>query len=261
MSADPENSHPVNVEMIADLACPWCYIGLVRLEKAVALRPMIDVRLQWWPYLLNPQLPKEGMDRQTYLRSKFGSDAQARQIYQRIKEAGAEEGIPFAFEKMTRTPNTVAAQRLILLAQSRNKGDVLIRALFRALFEEGADIGKTEALIALGEAVGIARADIEALFAGNDFGADIIRGHQRATMMGVQGVPCYLVNREHVISGRTSRRGSGRAPRRSTHGCRCLKFQAIISAQRQIRLPRPRRIRRPKLTLPFRPALWQKWGG
>lgn len=201
MSAPTPNRPPVAVEMIADLACPWCYLGLVRLEKAFALRPSIPVKLSWWPYLLNPQLPKEGMDRQTYLRAKFGGDAQAKQTYQRIRDAGAEEGVPFAFDKMQRTPNTVAAQRLILLAESQGQGLTLIRTLFKALFEEGVDIGKIEALTALGETAGMARPDMEALFAGNDFGADIIRGHQRANMMGVQGVPVYMIEREHVISG------------------------------------------------------------
>jgi len=201
MSATTNGTEPTIVEMIADLACPWCYIGLVRLKKAFALRPDIDVRLVWWPYLLNPQLPKEGMDRQTYLRSKFGGDAQAKQIYQRIRDAGAEEGIPFAFEDMPRTPNTVAAQRLILLARSQGSERLMIDTLFKALFEEGLDIGKQNVLLALGEKTGIERGVIEALFAGDDYGADIIRGHQRATMMGVQGVPLYLVNREHVISG------------------------------------------------------------
>ncbi len=201
MPTDIQSSPSVVVEMIADLACPWCYIGLVRLEKAFSLRPEIRVQQKWWPYLLNPQLPKDGMDRQTYLRSKFGGDAQARQVYQRIKEAGAEEGIPFAFDKMKRTPNTVAAQRLLLLAQDHGKGGALIRMLFRALFEEGIDIGKHEALAELGEAAGLDRQAVDALFAGNDYGADIIRGHQRATMMGVQGVPLFIVDNEHVISG------------------------------------------------------------
>lgn len=194
-------TYPILVETIADLACPWCYIGHVRLGKAMALRPKIKAQLQWWPYLLNPQLPKEGMDRQTYLRSKFGGDAQAKQIYQRIKDAGDEEGIPFAFDKMTRTPNTVAAQRLVLLAQKQAKAETLIEILYKALFEEGIDIGKQDALIELGDAAGMDRSEVEALFAGNEFGADIIRGHQRATMMGVQGVPVYLVDREHIISG------------------------------------------------------------
>ncbi|MGI9492654.1 MAG: DsbA family oxidoreductase [Geminicoccaceae bacterium] len=201
MPVDTQDIQPTIVEIIADLACPWCYIGLVRLEKAFALRPEIRAELVWWPYLLNPQLPREGMERQTYLRSKFGGDAQAKQIYQRIAAAGEEEGIPFAFDKMTRTPNTVLAQRLILLAQTKGKGAIMIRTLFKALFEQGIDIGKTDALLTLGETTGLERSDIEGLFAGNDFGADVIRGHQRATMMGVQGVPVYLVDREHVISG------------------------------------------------------------
>ena len=201
MPAETKSRQPVLVEIIADLACPWCYIGLVRLEKAFALRPEMTIDLRWWPYLLNPQLPKDGMDRRTYLRAKFGGDAQANEIYQRIRYAGAEEGIPFAFEKMTRTPNTVAAQRLVLLAESQGKGRAMIRKLFEALFLDGVDIGKTKALTALGEAVGLDPDAIEALFAGQDFSADIIRGHQRASMMGVQGVPVYLVDREHVISG------------------------------------------------------------
>lgn len=201
MPANAQGREPVLVEMIADLACPWCYLGLVRFNKARDLRPTIPVELRWWPYLLNPQLPKEGMDRQTYLRAKFGGDGQAKQIYQRIQTAGREDGIPFAFDKMTRTPNTVLAQRLILLAQTQGKGEAVIRALFKALFEDGVDIGKAKALIEQGEAAGMTRTDIEMLFAGSEHSADIVRGHQRASMMGVQGVPFYVVDREHVISG------------------------------------------------------------
>ena len=201
--ADPANEEgrPLHVEMIADLACPWCYLGLVRLDKARALRPTFNVELRWWPYLLNPQLPKDGMDRQTYLRAKFGGDASARTVYQRIEEAGRDEGMAFAFDRIRRTPNTVAAQRLVLLAQDCGVGDALIRTLFKAFFEDGIDIGDVTALRTLGEAVGIAGDDIDALFAGDAHSADIIRGHQRAQMMGVQGVPVYVVDREHVIAG------------------------------------------------------------
>ncbi|MGI9433326.1 MAG: DsbA family oxidoreductase [Geminicoccaceae bacterium] len=201
MPAATHDRQTVTVDMIADLACPWCYLGFARLDKARSLRPAIDVDLRWWPYLLNPQLPKEGMDRQVYLRSKFGGDTQAKQIYQRIEEAGREDGIPFAFDKMSRTPNTTLAQRLILMAQTEGKGEAVIRRLFQALFEEGVDIGKANELITLGEATGVEGSDIERLFAGSDHGADVIRGHQRASMMGIQGVPVYVIEREHVIAG------------------------------------------------------------
>ena len=201
MTEPADDKGAIQVEMIADLACPWCYLGLVRLDKATAMRPALSVKLSWWPYLLNPQLPKDGMDRRTYLRAKFGGDGNADQVYARIKAAGQEEGMAFAFDDIRRTPNTVAAQRLILLAQSRGLGDSMIRALFKAFFEDGVDIGDSDALVELGDAAGVARDDIEALFAGDAHSADIIRGHQRAGMMGVQGVPVFVVDQEHVISG------------------------------------------------------------
>jgi len=122
MDMQVDEQPTITVEMIADLACPWCYLGLVRLHKACALRP-------WWPYLLNPQLPKDGMDRRTYLRAKFGGDGNADEVYARIKAAGREDGLPFAFDKIQRTPNTVFAQRLVLLAQEQGKGEALIDAL------------------------------------------------------------------------------------------------------------------------------------
>ena len=201
MDMPVEKPTAVTVEMIADLACPWCYLGLIRLDKARALRPRLEVELRWWPYMLNPQLPKDGMDRRTYLRAKFGGDAEAGRIYERIVDAGRDEGMAFAFDKIKRTPNTVAAQRLILLAQDRGQADPMIRTLFKAFFEDGVDIGNIDALHALGEAAGLPRDDIEKLFAGDAHSADIIRGHQRAQMMGVQGVPVYIVDREHVIAG------------------------------------------------------------
>jgi predicted DsbA family dithiol-disulfide isomerase len=201
MDIQVEDQQPVIVEMIADLACPWCYLGLVRLNKARAMRPAIAVELRWWPYLLNPQLPRDGMDRQTYLRAKFGGGGNAKEIYARIEAAGREEGLPFAFEKIQRTPNTVFAHRLILLAQELGKGEEMIEMLFKAMFEQGQDIGNNDVLSELAEAAGFSSNDISTLLSGDRFAADIIRGHQRAQMMGVQGVPVYVVDREHVISG------------------------------------------------------------
>ena len=118
---------PIDVDLIADLACPWCYIGFVRLDQARAMRPDWPVRLRWWPFLLNPGLPPEGMDRRAYLRAKFGGDEAARQIYRRIVEAAQDDGIAFAFERMKRTPNTVLAQHLILFAGQEGRGEDLIR--------------------------------------------------------------------------------------------------------------------------------------
>jgi predicted DsbA family dithiol-disulfide isomerase len=201
MDMQVEEQQSVIVEMIADLACPWCYLGLVRLNKARAMRPSVNIELRWWPYLLNPQLPREGMDRKTYLRAKFGGDGNAKDIYARIEAAGREEGLPFAFDKIQRTPNTVFAQRMILFAQTRNRGEMMIETLFKAMFEDGLDIGNAEVLLDFAEAGGLSREEVSALQTSNDFSADVVRSHQRAQMMGVQGVPVFVMDREHVITG------------------------------------------------------------
>jgi len=203
MATEMDGGHrpPIEVDLIADLACPWCYIGLVRLDRARAMRPDWPVRLRWWPFLLNPHLPPEGMDRATYLRTKFGGDDAARQVYQRIVESARDDGIAFAFERMKRTPNTVLAQRLILYAERQGRGEDLIRVLFRALFEEGRDIGHLETLLELAESAGFDRAAALSFLRSEDQAKEIILAHQRAERLGVRGVPVFVVDREQAIAG------------------------------------------------------------
>jgi predicted DsbA family dithiol-disulfide isomerase len=192
---------PIDVDLIADLACPWCYIGLARLDRARAMRPDWPVRLRWWPFLLNPSLPPEGMDRSAYLRAKFGGDEAARQIYRRIVESAQGDGIAFAFERMKRTPNTILAQRLILFAEQQDRGEDLIRILFRALFEQGRDIGHLGTLLELAEQAGFERAAAEAFLRSEEQAKEIVAAHQRAERLGVRGVPVFVVDREQAIAG------------------------------------------------------------
>jgi predicted DsbA family dithiol-disulfide isomerase len=191
----------IEVQMIADLACPWCYIGFRRLQRARALRPALEVRIRWWPFLLNPHLPPEGMDRAAYVRMKFGGDAAAAKIYARITEAGREEGIPFAFERMRRTPNSVQAQRLVLHAEDQGRGEPLLERLFQALFVDGVDLGDHGALAEVAVAAGLDRAASEALLADRAQADEILRGHVQAERLGVRGVPVFVVGRRHAISG------------------------------------------------------------
>jgi predicted DsbA family dithiol-disulfide isomerase len=196
-----EQQPPIDVDLIADLACPWCYIGLARLDRARAMRPDWPVRLRWWPFLLNPSLPPEGMDRSAYLRAKFGGDEAARQVYRRIVESAQGDGIAFAFERMKRTPNTILAQRLILLAEQQDRGEELIRVLFRALFEQGRDIGHLETLLELAATAGLERAAAEAFLRSQEQAKEIVTAHQRAERLGVRGVPVFVVDREQAIAG------------------------------------------------------------
>jgi predicted DsbA family dithiol-disulfide isomerase len=199
---EPATSHrSIEVGLIADLACPWCYLGLARLERARAMRPEKPVRLRWQPFFLNPELPPEGMDRQTYLRVKFGGEAAARRVYERIVESGLADGVDFAFDRMRRTPNTMLAHRLILLAEERGAGETFIGALFRALFIEGRDIGDPQQLIELGADAGLERNEVDEFLAGERHRKAVLASHRQAERLGVRGVPVFVVGGEYVIAG------------------------------------------------------------
>jgi predicted DsbA family dithiol-disulfide isomerase len=191
----------IEVQLIADLACPWCHIGLVRLNRARAERPDLPVRVRWWPFMLNPHLPPDGMNRGAYMRLKFGGEAAARQVYERIREAGRQDGIEFAFERMTRTPSTLAAHRLILHAEARGRGEPLIDELFEALFERGEDIGQRDRLIEASAAAGLDAAEVAEFLDGRERTGDVVAAHQRAEQLGVRGVPVFVVGGRHAISG------------------------------------------------------------
>jgi predicted DsbA family dithiol-disulfide isomerase len=192
---------PIEVGLIADLACPWCYLGLVRLDRARAMRPQRPVRLRWWPFFLNPQLPPEGMDRQSYLRTKFGGEAAARGIYERIVASGRADGVEFAFERMTRTPNTLLAHRLILFADQQDHAEAVIRALFQALFVDGRDIGSRGELVEIGAAAGLDPGAAASFLASDRCRSEVVAAHRQAERLGVHGVPVFVVDDQHVIAG------------------------------------------------------------
>jgi predicted DsbA family dithiol-disulfide isomerase len=190
---------PIEIDFVADLACPWCFLGLVRLDRARAMRPDFRVVVRWRPFLLNPQLPPDGMDRAAYVRRKFGGNATA--VYRRLEESGRADGVTFAFDRMPRTPNTTRAHRLILFAEERGAADAMIRALFRALFQEGRDVGEPEVLAALAEQVGLDRDEVGDFLAGDRLARDVVAAHQQAERAGVRGVPVFIVDHEHAITG------------------------------------------------------------
>ena len=137
------------IDIISDVVCPWCYVGKRRLEAALAARPDLSVEIAWHAFQLNPGMPEEGMDRENYLATKFGGADRAASIYSDIEQAGATEGIEFAFDAIKRTPNTINAHRLILLAGRHGVQDSVVELLFRRYFLAGVDVGDIQQLIAI----------------------------------------------------------------------------------------------------------------
>jgi predicted DsbA family dithiol-disulfide isomerase len=184
------------IEIASDVICPWCYIGKRRLEKALAdLNGEVEVRIEWLPFQLNPDMPAQGLARADYRRAKFGSAEKGRALDARVAQEGAGEGIAFAFDKMERTPNTVAAHQLIDLAQTQGKAGPVVDALFRAYFEEARDIGDAGVLAEIAKDAGV-----ENWPAGAN-APQVAGREERVRELGISGVPTFIFDRTSGLSG------------------------------------------------------------
>ena len=191
----------IEIDIVSDTICPWCYVGKRRIERAVAGFDGDEVRIRWHPYQLNPGLPPEGMDRSEYVAAKFGGAEAARAVYDRVREAGAADGIAFAFERMPRTPNTFASHRVAHFAARSGSQNEVVEALFRGVFEEGRDIGDHETLLDIGAECGIDPVDLAEYLASTEDVEALRAAEERARQMGVTGVPFFIIGGRYVVTG------------------------------------------------------------
>ena len=191
----------VLIEVIFDPGCPWCYIGKRRLERALTSRPRVVPEVRWWPFLLNPNIPPDGIDRSTYLLRKFGSETRVGRVYGAIADVGQSEEIDFAFERIRRTPNTVNAHRLIRFANAHGKADAAVEALFFNHFVVGRDIGEVRVLIDIGADLEFDIDALEPYLTSDAELAQIYADNARAHRLGINGVPSFVFNKAFVVSG------------------------------------------------------------
>ena len=199
-----DRAQPIGrIDVISDVICPWCYIGKRQLERALDLLEKNKLRftVAWHPFQLNPEMPAEGVDRQQYRLAKFGSAERSRQMDERITEVAAGVGIEFHLEKLTRTPNTLKAHRLIRLAGQRGVQDGVVEALFKAYFCNGADLGDDKALADIGQSGGLDRDAVLAMLAGDEGQREVLAGDQMARNCGIQGVPSFALQGHVLFSG------------------------------------------------------------
>jgi predicted DsbA family dithiol-disulfide isomerase len=191
----------MHVQVIFDPGCPWCYIGKRQLERALALRPMVRAKLKWWPFLLNPDLPPEGIDRTTYLIRKFGSEARVGRVHMAIADVGQSVEIDFAFERIRRTPNTVNAHRLVRFAEMYGCVDRTVEALFYNHFVRGRDIGDTRVLIQIGVELDLDGRLLRTYLRSDADLAVIYSENARAHRLGINGVPAFVFESSLVTCG------------------------------------------------------------
>lgn len=191
----------IYVDIVSDTICPWCYIGKRRFERALDLSGRNDIAISWRPFQLNPDMPPEGMTRDDYVRAKFGGGDRPRQIYQAIAESGREAGIEFQFAKIKRTPNTVLSHRLVHWSAKQERQDEVVAELFKAYFEEGLDVGDLEILAECARRAGLDRELARKFLLSEEGRQEVVASDVYARRLGINGVPCFIVNRKYAVSG------------------------------------------------------------
>jgi predicted DsbA family dithiol-disulfide isomerase len=193
---------PLRVQVISDFVCPWCYLGKRQLEIARQQAPPdLALTVSWHPFQLDPGLPREGVDRQTYLTLKLGSRAKAEALDAQVVEAGFKAGILFRFDWQRRQPNTADCHRLVWLAGREGCQEAVVEAFFRGYFCDGIDLSLPSNLIEIASQAGLTAGKCERLLAADEGAAELLIEEQSACNLGVSAIPCWVVNHQFALHG------------------------------------------------------------
>jgi predicted DsbA family dithiol-disulfide isomerase len=190
------------IDVVSDVICPWCFLGKRRLDVALAAMDK-DVFIRWRPYMLDPTIPPQGLDRQQYMLNKFGAE-RLKTIHDPLIEAGKEIGVPYNFDLITRTPNTLDAHRLIRWAHTVDRQNEMVERLFMAYWSEGKDVGDRDVLAKLAGEAGINAQQIRELLDTEQDVEETKAEIQHATNIGVTGVPTFILAQSYALVGAQS---------------------------------------------------------
>jgi predicted DsbA family dithiol-disulfide isomerase len=204
MTDDSSATVLLHIDVVSDVVCPWCYIGKRRLEAATALVPDIAVDVRWRPFFLNPWIPREGIDRKTYLETKFGSIARDSAIAERVVAAAAMDGLVYAPDKVSRQPNTLDCHRLILWSRSTTDPGRIKQRLMELYFAEGADLSDAETLVQAAIDCGM-DSDLVRKLLTSDADVDRVEAEANsAKEAGIDCVPCFIFGGSVIVTGAQS---------------------------------------------------------
>ncbi|MCI4661974.1 MAG: DsbA family oxidoreductase [Neomegalonema sp.] len=191
----------LTLDIFSDPICPWCYIGKHRLARALAAHPQVSADIVWHPFQLNPDMPREGVDRRAYLEAKFGGPEAAERIYGAIAAAASAEGLPHDLDAISRTPNTLDAHRLIRWAGLEGAQDRVVDALFTAYFVQGQDISEPALLTEIAAQSGMDGAAIAKLLEGEADLEEVRAEDAQARARGINSVPTFILLEQYAIPG------------------------------------------------------------
>ena len=192
---------PLKIDVVSDVVCPWCYIGKRRIENALALVPDVPVELNFRPFFLNPWVPREGISREQYLTTKFGSVEAYKGIAGRVVAAAGEEGLTYRPELVQRQPNTIDCHRLIHWAEAIGKAPEMKQRLMELYFRDGGDLTDVNVLVQAAADVGLGADDVRRRLDTDEDVALISAQAQDAAEKGISGVPTYVFAQKYAVSG------------------------------------------------------------
>ncbi len=191
----------IKLDIISDVACPWCYIGKAYLDRALEQHPDHPFTVEWHPYQLDPEIPPEGIDRTAYMEAKFGSRDRIIEVHKPILEHAARAGIEFDLPAIKRAVNTLDAHRLIHWAGLEGRQTAMVSALFRAYWREGKDISDRSVLTALAGSLGMDETMTTRLLNSDADIADIRARIAHSQRRGVRSVPTFILDNTHALQG------------------------------------------------------------
>lgn len=191
----------MQIDIISDVVCPWCYIGKRQLEHALAKRPQLQPQIRWFPYQLHPEAPPGGYPYRETIERKYGAQM-IDSMFARIAAVGQMVGIEFHLERIARGANTLDAHRLIDWARAAGCEDAMVEALFKAYFCDGREVGNPATLAAIAGAAGLPDADtLVQRLAGPEGRAEVRDRIAYSRDQGVTGVPFFIFDGKLSLSG------------------------------------------------------------
>jgi predicted DsbA family dithiol-disulfide isomerase len=192
----------IKIDVVSDVVCPWCYIGKRRLEKAIdELKGQLEIDVEFHPFELNPDTPKEGKNQKEYLTAKFGGIERYKQITGNVTKVAAEEGLTFNFDIQEISPNTRDAHRIIRYAKEEGKQAAANEAFLKAYFEEGIDLSKNENLLTVAVKAGLNETKVSSLLASDEGFVEVELEEKMNYQRGISGVPYFIINNTYGVSG------------------------------------------------------------
>ncbi|WP_315770492.1 MULTISPECIES: DsbA family oxidoreductase [unclassified Bradyrhizobium] len=192
---------PLIIDVVSDVVCPWCYIGKKRIEDALELVPDVPVEVNFRPFFLNPWVPREGISREQYLTTKFGSVEAYKGIAGRVVAAAEQEGLSYHPDRVARQPNTIDCHRLIRWAGEIGRAPEMKQRLMELYFRDGGDLTDIDVLVQAAADCGLDAQVVRKMLATDEDVALVSAQAQEAAEKGISGVPTYVFAQKYAVSG------------------------------------------------------------